>query len=58
MRESSYQDVVDSCQEKIAFILTKSYHVIITAHLVVLAITWFLKRDWEFDNVYLQEKTR
>ena len=54
MRESSYQNFVDSRQKETAFILTKSYHVIITAYLVVLAITWFLKRDREFDNVFLQ----
>ena len=58
MRESSYQNFVDSRQKETAFILTKSYHVIITAYLVVLAITWFLKRDREFDNVFLHSKRR
>ena len=57
MRESSYQSFVDSCQNNTAFILIKSYHVSISAYLIVLAITGFLKRDWEFDNDNHDNKT-
>ena len=57
MHESSYKAFVDSCQNNTAFILIKSFHVIISAHLVVLAITWFLEKDWEFDNVYVNQRT-
>ena len=39
MLESSYQMFFNNVQNNMAYILTKLCHVIIRAHLVVLAIT-------------------